>query len=131
MKMDASQFPVVWVRESTDDTVSVQETLAEYLSLLKLGESFVVIANEFPSQQERKQEKVEDRRAATLFMKAYKTELRQLIKGHIQIVSGPEEKIEAQQFSSIFEKFWGYPMLVVDTQEQAELLAATLLKGGS
>lgn len=128
MKIDASNFPIVRMQENANVNEPVDRVLDHYLCLLQRGEPFVVIADTFPDQGARKQESVEDRRSVTLFMKEHKAEISRLIKGHIQIVTNSELRQEAKEFSKIFEKFWGYPMFVVATEDEALYRTVTLLE---
>lgn len=128
MKIDASKFPVVRMQENVDEREPVDAVLDCYLRLLQRDELFVVIADSFPDQSARKQESVEDRRSVTLFMKEHKAEIKRLIKAHIQIVTDLELREEAQQFSILFKKFWGYPMVVVASEEEALHRASILLE---
>ena len=127
MEIDASRFPVVRMRENAQVNQPVGTVLEHYVHLLQRDEPFVVIADTFPSQGDRKQERGEDRRAVTMCMKAHKTEISRLIKGHIQVVKNAELRPEAKQFATIFQKFWGYPMFVVATEDEALFMAVTLL----
>lgn len=127
MNIDACDFPLVRMQNDPALAVPVDEVLAQNLELLQRGEPFVVIGEGLPNEGEREDENVDDRRKVALFMKANKTEIRRLIKGHIQIVPEVEKRDGAESFSVMFEKFWGYPMFVVATEQEAQAKAKSLL----
>lgn len=64
----------------------------------------------------------------SLWMKKNKVEIRAFIKGMILIEPNAGKRIASKAFAIMFGKFWGYPLLVTASQEEALETAQRLLK---
>ncbi|HBU0449000.1 TPA: hypothetical protein MCP14_005711, partial [Klebsiella pneumoniae] len=73
-------------------------------------------------------ESIDDRRKITRWMKENKTAVSSLIKGHIHIMPDDNKRTELESFSVTFERFWGYPMFPVATEDEARVRAEALLR---
>lgn len=62
-------------------------------------------------------------------MKKHKTEIRSFVKGMIQIEPSVNKREAARAFATVYAKFWGYPLLMVASHEQALELADEMLAG--
>jgi hypothetical protein len=126
MLIDATQFPLVWMRFSKRGSDPNASPFAEFEVLLARKEMFVLINDEGLDKGEREHSKGEAKQI-TLWMKRNKTDLRTFIKAGIYIEQNAAKRLAAKVFASVYEKFWGYPMLIVATKDEALTLARTLL----
>lgn len=130
MNIDATEYPIVRMIADPALDVPVDEVLASISDLLALGRPFVFIGEGDPGDGGGdKQAKVEERRKTALWMKANKTEIRRLVKGHVHIVPEAAKRVAMKAFSVVFAKFWGYPMYIVASAEDARAKAQSLLAG--
>ncbi len=63
----------------------------------------------------------------TRWMKAHKNELKTFVKASILIEPNTVKRAAARPFAIIYEKFWGYPLLIAASKEEALATAKTLL----
>lgn len=127
MYLDIRDFPVVRMGNDPADNVPIDTLLAQISDLLERDRPFVFIS-EMDSDNGQEKGNVDDRRKVALWMKANRTPIRQLIKGHIQVVTDAGQRAEFMAFAAGFEKFWGYPMFVVATVPEAQDKALSLLR---
>lgn len=118
-------FPIVRISYQAEDAVSVDETIAIYESLLSRKETFVFI-NEgaFPEQKNDH----EERKQVAAWVKAKREILTQYVKALIHIEPDENIRLETQKFANNFIKFTGYPMFIVDNQQQAQKVIDAVLK---
>jgi hypothetical protein len=126
MLIDATQFPLVWMQLSKQGNDLDASPLAEFEALLARKEVFVLINDEGLDKGEREHSK-EEAKQITLWMKRNKADLQTFIKAGIYIEPNAAKRLAAKAFASVYEKFWGYPMLIVATKDDALTLARTLL----
>jgi len=118
-------FPIVRISYQAEDAVSVDETIAIYESLLSRKETFVFISEgAFPEQQNDH----EDRKQVAAWVKAKREVLTQYVKALIHIEPDENIRLETQKFANNFIKFTGYPMFIVDNQQQAQKVIDAVLK---
>lgn len=118
-------FPIVRISYQAEDAVSVDETIAIYESLLSRKETFVFISEgAFPEQQNDH----EDRKQVAAWVKAKREILTQYVKALIHIEPDENIRLETQKFANNFIKFTGYPMFIVDNQQQAQKVIDAVLK---
>ncbi|MEG0858496.1 MAG: hypothetical protein RSG92_04190 [Pseudomonas sp.] len=127
MYVDASNFPIVRMEMDPALSMPIEEVLACIGKLLAGDQPFVFVGEGFPDDDPRDSNSIEERRQVTLWMKANKAQIRKLIRAQVQIVPNVRHWAGAVSFSVIFEKFWGYPMLVVATAQEAQEKAQSLL----
>lgn len=126
MNIDATEYPIVWMDYEPAQGVPVEEALASISTLLARNRPLVFLAQNEPSDTNR-QEGAEERRAVALWMKANKREIRRLALGQVQIVPEAAKRVAMRAFSVVFAKFWGYPMFVVASVDEALTKARSLL----
>ncbi|KQQ56817.1 hypothetical protein ASF84_06490 [Pseudomonas sp. Leaf127] len=125
MHIDATQFPFVWLQKNTlDDTQ--EKSLAEFEDLLARNEAFVLLSNEGLGKKQPEHTPDEMKQMA-LWMKRHKNLLKKYVKASIQIESSLTKRIASKAFTTIYEKFWGYPMMMTATENEALTLAQKLL----
>lgn len=124
MNIDANNYPIVRMQNDPSLDMGVEEVLASFSKLLLLGRPFAFIGEGTPEDEGGNGD---DRRQVTLWMKANKAELRRLVKGHVQIVPDASKRAEMEAFSVVFGKFWGYPMFIATSEEEAQGKARSLL----
>ncbi|HBO6774561.1 hypothetical protein FA454_32650 [Pseudomonas aeruginosa] len=125
MNIDTTEYPIV--RMENARARPVEEVLECISELLARGRPFVFVSQDAPDDDA--EEHIDTRRKIASWMKANRTEIRRLIKGHLQIVSEPDQRDGMQAFSVVFARFWGYPMFVVASVEAARAKAESLLAG--
>lgn len=126
MRIDATHFPFVWLQKTTLGH-SQEESLAEFEALLARNEPFVLISNE-GLDKEQPEHSPEELKQITLWMKRHKSELKRYVKASIHIESSLAKRLAGKAFAIMYEKFWGYPMLIATTEDEALVLARKLLQ---
>jgi hypothetical protein len=126
MHINATQFPFVWMQKTTLSN-SQEESLAEFEALLARHEPFVLLSNEGLDNKEV-EHSMDERKQMALWMKRHKSELKRYVKASIHIEPSVTKRLAGKAFAVVYEKFWGYPMLMTATEDEALALAQTLLK---
>lgn len=130
MLINATQFPIVWIKMMKSNPITNISPLDEFEALLAKKTVFVLINDEGIDKEEREHSHTkEEAKHITLWMKRNKRDLKAYIKAGIYIEPNMTKRLAAKAFSLVFEKFWGYPMVIVPTKEEALILAKTLLAG--
>ncbi|MCM2438527.1 hypothetical protein HGO34_02190 [Agrobacterium vitis] len=124
MNVDSSDFPFVRMNNDAPSVAPVEELLRQFSDLLARNEAFLFMSE---GAFDTSGDNVEDRKKVSLWMKANKGEIRRLVKGHIHVQPDTVKRVAAKAFALISEKFWGYPMFIVATPEEAQEKAAALL----
>jgi len=124
MRVDPSRFPLVWLDNTPENADGTDEVLADMSALLAREQPFVFLAS---GGFDAPEPDIEERRKVANWMKANKPLILRFIKAQLHVASSEDERSKALAFSRIFENFWGYPMLVVASTEEAESKAAALL----
>ncbi|MFW1802277.1 hypothetical protein ACG9YX_19905 [Acinetobacter nematophilus] len=118
-------FPIIPISFQPADAVSVTETIAIYESLLSRKEIFVFLSKgAFPEQQTDH----EARKQVAAWVKSKREILAQYVKAFIHIEPDANIRLETQKFANNFIKFSGYPMFVVDNQQQANKIIDAVLR---
>ena len=60
-------------------------------------------------------------------MKKHKVELRRLVLAMVLVEPNSAKRLGLKAFSVVFAKFWGYPLLLAPSREQAIEMARELL----
>jgi hypothetical protein len=129
MLIDATQFPLVWVRLNAPSSNPEASPFAEFEALLARKEVFVLLNDEGLDKGEHKRSP-EEMKQTSLWMKRRKSELRAFVKAAVYIEPSSVKRLATKAFAVMYEKFWGYPMLLVATQDEALALARNLLADG-
>lgn len=126
MQIDATQFPLVWMRLNAPGTDPEASPFAEFEALLARKKVFVLLNDEGLDKGDH-EHSPEEMKQTSLWMKRHKSELRALVKAWIYIEPNTAKRLATKAFALVYEKFWGYPMLMVATKDEALALAQTLL----
>ncbi|WP_455813620.1 hypothetical protein [Pseudomonas graminis] len=126
MLIDASQFPLVWIQFDAPDRDPDAPLFSGFEALLARQQAFVIL-NDEGLPQGRREQPAEEMKQITRWMKAYKNELQAFVKAAIHIEPDESKRLAATHFTLFYEKFWGYPMLLTASREEALIMAATCL----
>jgi hypothetical protein len=128
MFLDSAQFPLVWMHNKPSAKQNPQAAFAELDQLLARRQAFVLLGDEGFDEGEHGQTR-EDRKRISLWMKKHKTEIRAFIKGMVQVEPSATKRAAARAFATLYAKFWGYPLLMSASKEEALKVADELLGG--
>ncbi|MCI2260838.1 hypothetical protein [Xanthomonas indica] len=123
--MNSSNFPLVWMNLSQEPGHDHQKDFDEFEANLRRGEPFVILSDSTPSEDH--DHTPEEKKRTALWMKKHKAELRRLVLAMIQIEPNSAKRVGYKAFAVLFAKFWGYPMLLTASREQALEMAKELL----
>lgn len=129
MSMDSSNFPLIWMRLAHASGTNFRQEFEEFEANLRRGEVFVLLTySAAAGDQEHSQE---EKKYTTLWMKKHKAELRKLVLAMIVVEPNAAKRIGLKAFAVIFAKFWGYPMRLASSRQEALETASELLSGKS
>lgn len=126
MNVDAKDFPVVRLFQPQGDAMPMGEVLAVFSALLTRDEPFVFYS-EGGFDGDGPNGDVADRRDMSLWVKANKAEIRRLIRAHVHLETEAAARVAAEAFAPNSQKFWGYPMLIAATADEARAMCDTML----
>ena len=129
MSMNSSNFPFVWMSLSPEPGHDPENDFVEFEANLKRGEQFVLLSDSAPA--EGHEHTPEEKKRTSLWMKKHKGELRQLVLAMILVEPSPAKRLGFKAFAVVFAKFWGYPLLLASSREQAIEMATELLSAGA
>ena len=129
MSMNSSDFPFVWMRFSQEPGHNQEKDLAEFEANLQRGEPFVLLSDTAPDTEH--EHSPEDKKRTSLWMKKHKADLRRLVLSMILVEPSPAKRLGIKAFSVVFAKFWGYPLILASSHEEAMEIARELLSGHS
>lgn len=126
MLIDDTQFPIVRMHYNRADDRGDEVSFRIFEDLLARKKSFVLVglgaeAEQVQSNEERKQ--------LTLWMKRNREALHAYVRAMVYVEPSPAKRFLAKTSAPIFQKFWGYPILVSASEAEAEGIAARLLAG--
>ncbi|MDR2307800.1 MAG: hypothetical protein LBE53_11480 [Paucimonas sp.] len=126
MLLHTAYFPLVWMKIGTAAIDTRDEGFTAFEALLARAEPFVLLDAD-SAQREEREDAHEGRKQLSLWMKRHKAALRAFVKGQINVEPDAGKQAFLRAFAPKFEAFWGYPLFVVDTQEEAFKVADRLL----
>jgi|SRR5450830_1396304 len=126
MLVDATQFPFVWMKTGPSSQTTADNPFEAFEALLARQEMFVLL-NEEGLRAERHEHTPEERKQLSLWMKRHKGPVRAFVKAAIYVEPNTLTRLATQPFTLIYEKFWGYPMLITASREDAMTRARELL----
>lgn len=126
MQIDIQDFPLVRMNYSGAGQQGIEETLQIFEQCLQRKQAFVFLgwAADFDKDPN---ENVADRRAVSLWMKQHKAELRDYVKAMYYVEPSAVKRLAAKAFAVIYGKFWGHPMIVTESRDEAVKQAYELL----
>lgn len=125
MSMNSSNFPFVWMNLAQEPGHDHQEEFAEFEAVLQRGKPFVLLTDTAPAEDH--EHSPEEKKRTSLWMKKHKVELRRLVLAMILVESNAAKRLGFKAFAVVFAKFWGYPLLLASSREQALKMARELL----
>ncbi|WJV52361.1 hypothetical protein PCO85_14070 [Prodigiosinella aquatilis] len=126
MRIDATQFPFVWMQIAAFGRDPDVSPFTELEALLARKEVFVFL-NDEGIAHDKHAHSPEEMKQTTRWMKAHKSELQAFVKASIHIEPNNAKRIAAKPFSIVYEKFWGYPLIMTSSKEEALVIAQKLL----
>jgi len=126
MQIDTAHFPFVWIKMAAFRRETEVSPFAEFEALLARKEEFVLL-NDEDIVKGKHEHSPEELKQTTRWMKAHKKELREFVKASIHIEPNKVKRAAAKSFSIIYEKFWGYPLVIVTSKEEALTIAHQFL----
>ncbi len=126
MLVDDTQFPIVRMHYNLADDRGDEVSFQIFEDLLEREQSFVLIG--LGAEPERVQS-IEERKRVTLWMKSNRQALHSYVRAMVYVEPSPAKRFIAKTSAHVFQKFWGYPILVAASETEAEAVAARLLAG--
>jgi hypothetical protein len=123
MLLESSAFPFVRMDYGQSGPGGLDASLAAFAALLTRKQAFVLIGHGAGGQQQDH----EQRRQLALWMKAHREGLRRFVLALVYIAPETKDRQGAEATAEMYEKFWGYPMLVTSSETQAKAMATALL----
>jgi hypothetical protein len=127
MSMNSSNFPFVWMSLSPEPGHDPEKDFVEFEANLNRGEQFVLLSDSAPA--EGHEHPPEEKKRTSLWMKKHKGELRKLVLAMILVEPSPAKRLGFKAFAVVFAKFWGYPLILTSSREEAMKIAKGLLPG--
>lgn len=125
MPLDSTNFPLVWMSFDHGPDHDHDEDFAELESNLKRGAPFVILTASAPSEEHEHSQ--EEKKRTSLWTKKHKVELRGLVLAMIVIEASAAKRLAFTAFGATFSKFWGYPLKLASSREEALEIAEGLL----
>ncbi|OYO31091.1 hypothetical protein [Janthinobacterium sp. PC23-8] len=125
MSINNSNFPLVWMNFTQEPGHDHQKDFDEFEANLQRGEPFVLLTDTVPAEDH--EHSPEENKRTALWMKKQKVALRKLVLAMIMIEPNAAKRLGFKAFAVVFAKFWGYPMLLAASREQAIEMAGELL----
>lgn len=122
---ETDQFPVIRVSYQPQDSIPVKDNLEIYESLLDKEQNFVFVSQgPFPEAEPNH----EERKMVAAWVKQKREILTQYVKALVHIEPNEQIRLAEQKFANNFIKFSGYPMFIVENEEQADQIINSVLK---
>jgi hypothetical protein len=127
MPLDSTHFPLVWMSYDESHDHDHEEDLEALEANLKRAAPFVLLTNSAPAEDHEHSQ--EEKKRTALWMKKHKSQLRTLVLAMIVIEPNAAKRLAFKTFGVAFSKFWGFPMRIVSSREEAIDVAGKLLSG--
>ena len=125
MPLDSTNFPLVWMSYDHGPGHDHDEDFEALELNLKRGTPFVLLTDSAMTEDEEHSQ--EEKKRTSLWMKKHKAELRALVLAMIVIEPSTAKRLAFKAFGVAFAKFWGFPMKLAPSREEAMEIAAELL----
>lgn len=125
MPLDNSTFPFVWMTYDEDPDHDHDEDFEALEESLLRGTPFVILTDNAPIEDHTHSH--EERKRTALWMKAHKADLRDRVLAMIVIEPSATKRLAFKSFGVAFAKFWGYPLRLTSSREEAMEIAGQLL----
>ncbi|PIA06066.1 MULTISPECIES: hypothetical protein [Enterobacteriaceae] len=127
MSMNSSNFPFVWISFSQEPGHDPEMDFEEFEANLRRGEPFVLLSDSAPAEDH--EHTPQEKKRTSLWMKKHKAELRTLVRAMVLVEPSPAKRLAFKAFAVVFAKFWGYPLILASSREEAIEIAKGLLPG--
>ena len=125
MPLDNTNFPFVWMSYDEEPDHDHDEDFEVLEASFRRGEPFVILTDNAPTEEHEHSH--EERKRTALWMKKHKSELRTLVLAMIVIEPSAAKRMAFKTFGVAFAKFWGYPLRLATSREEAMEIAGQLL----
>lgn len=125
MPLDSSNFPLVWMSYDHGPDHDHDEDFEALQANLKRGAPFVILTDSAPAEEHEHSQ--EEKKRTSLWMKKHKAELRTLVLAMIVIEPSAAKRLAFKPFGVAFAKFWGHPLKLASSPEEAIAMAGELL----
>ena len=125
MPLDNTHFPLVWMRYDEGPDHDHDEDFEALEASFARGTPFVILTDNAPVEEHEHSQ--EEKKRTVLWMKKHKAELRILVLAMIVIEPSAAKRMAMKAFGVAFAKFWGYPMRLTSSREEAMEIAKMLL----
>lgn len=125
MPLDSRNFPLVWVSYEEGPDHDHDEDFHALEANLKRGTPFVLLTDSALTEDHEHSQ--EEKKRTSLWMKKHKAELRTLVLAMIVIEPSTAKRLAFKPFGLAFAKFWGFPMKLAPSREEAMDMAGELL----
>jgi hypothetical protein len=125
MPLDSSHFPLVWISYEHGPGHSHDEDFEALEANLKHGAPFVLLTDSVMTEEDEHSQ--EEKKRTSLWMKKHKAELRSLVLAMIVIEPSAAKRLAFKAFGVAFATFWGFPMKLALSREEATEIAEKLL----
>nr|WP_315421558.1 hypothetical protein [uncultured Pseudomonas sp.] len=126
MRLDSTTFPVVKIVFDALNEGGPEDAFLAFERLLAREQAFMLL-HEKSADENNHEHSHEERKQASIWMKKNKQALRTFVKGMIQVEPSAAQRLALKPFAVMFGKAWGYPLLVVESKDQAWALARDVL----
>ena len=126
MRLDSTTFPVVKIVFDAPNEGGPEDAFLVFESLLARQQPFLLL-HEKSVDENNHEHSHEERKQASIWMKKNKQALRTYVRGMIQVEPSAAQRLALKPFAVMFGKAWGYPLLVVESKDQAWALARDVL----
>ena len=125
MPLDNTNFPLVWMSYDEEPDHDHDEDFRALEASLRCGAPFVILTDNAPSEDHEHSQ--EEKKRTALWMKKHKVKLRTLVLAMIVIEPNAAKRLAFRSFGVAFAKFWGYPLKLASSREEAMEIAGQLL----
>ncbi|WP_158971085.1 hypothetical protein [Chachezhania sediminis] len=128
MPLDIRNFPLVWMSYDEAPDHDHDEDFAALEASFERGAPFVILTDNAPTEDHDHSH--EEKKRTALWMKKHKAELRTRVRAMIVIEPNSAKRLAFRTFGVAFAKFWGFPLKLALTREEAMKIAENLLSEG-
>lgn len=125
MPLDITNFPLVWMSYDEAPDHDHDADFAALEASFARGAPFVILTDTAPTEDHDHSH--EEKKRTTLWMKKHKADLRTLVRAMIVIEPSSAKRLAFKTFGVAFAKFWGFPLRLALTRNEAVEIAETLL----
>ena len=126
MRLDSTTFPVVKIVFDAPNQGGPEDAFQVFEDLLARQQSFLLLHEKAVDENDYEHSH-EQRKQASIWMKKNKPALRAYVKGMIQVEPCAAKRRALKPFAATFGNAWGYPLLMVASNDQAWALARDVL----